>query len=154
MNTYEVQNDRIMAALAHISVIIPTVGVIAPIVIWATQKDRSRFVAFQALQATVYQLLMILFWFVGMGCYVAAIFVTIPIAVVAENNYGSTVGAAFPVIPFLVLGLVLLFAFAWVVYGIVAAVMVFQGKNFKYILIGNWLERYLEKGNQVDSVDK
>jgi uncharacterized Tic20 family protein len=50
------QNDKIMAALAHISALLPLMGVIAPIVIWATQKDKSEYVAFQALQAVVYQL--------------------------------------------------------------------------------------------------
>jgi uncharacterized Tic20 family protein len=30
------QSDKIMAALAHVSAILPLMGVIAPIVIWAT----------------------------------------------------------------------------------------------------------------------
>jgi len=54
------QNDKIMAALAHISALLPLMGIIAPIVIWVTQKDKSEYVAFQALQAVAYQLLMIL----------------------------------------------------------------------------------------------
>ena len=68
------QNDKIMAALAHISALLPFMGVIAPIIIWATQRDKSEYVAFQALQAVVYQLLMILAWFVGMGCYMLSFF--------------------------------------------------------------------------------
>jgi uncharacterized Tic20 family protein len=35
-NSIPSQNDKIMAALAHISAILPFMGVIAPIVIWAT----------------------------------------------------------------------------------------------------------------------
>lgn len=68
------QNDKIMAALAHVSAILPFMGVIAPIIIWATQKDKSEYVAFQALPAVAYQLLMILAWFVGMGCYMLSFF--------------------------------------------------------------------------------
>src|SRR5512145_1209636 len=77
------QNDKIMATLAHASAILPFMGVIAPIVIWVTQKDKSEYVAFQALQAVAYQLLMILAWFVGMGCYMLSffsMFLTIPFA--------------------------------------------------------------------------
>ena len=68
------QNDKIMAALAHISAVLPFVGIIAPIIIWATQKDKSEYVAFQSLQAVAYQLVMILAWFIGMGCYMISFF--------------------------------------------------------------------------------
>ena len=34
------QNDKIMAALAHVSALLPMMGVIAPIIIWAIQKDK------------------------------------------------------------------------------------------------------------------
>jgi hypothetical protein len=30
------QNDKIMAGLAHVSALLPMMGVIAPIIIWAT----------------------------------------------------------------------------------------------------------------------
>ena len=36
-------DDRIMAALAHF------LGLFGALIIWATQKDKSRFVKFQAL---------------------------------------------------------------------------------------------------------
>ena len=35
------QDERVMAALSHLSVFIPLFGVIAPIVIWVTQKEKS-----------------------------------------------------------------------------------------------------------------
>ena len=50
------QDERIMAALSHATALLPFMGVIAPIVIWVTQKDKSQYVAFQALQAMAYQL--------------------------------------------------------------------------------------------------
>ncbi len=62
------QDERIMAALSHASAIIPMMGVIAPIVIWATQKDKSSYVVFQALQAIVYQLCMVIAMIIGNGC--------------------------------------------------------------------------------------
>ncbi len=36
------RDERVMAALAQISVLVLFLGVVAPIVIWVTQKDKSR----------------------------------------------------------------------------------------------------------------
>jgi len=52
-------DERVTAALAHAATLLPMMGALASIVIWATQKDRSRYVAFQALQAAVYQIGMV-----------------------------------------------------------------------------------------------
>jgi hypothetical protein len=144
------QNDKIMAALAHISALLPLMGVIAPIVIWATQKDKSEFVAFQALQAIAYQLLMILAWFIGMGCYMFSffsMFLTIPFSG-GGGDVDPTTTPLFMAgffIPFIILGAMFIGGAIFVLYGIFGAVMTFQGKNFHYIVIGKRLARYLEK---------
>jgi len=144
------QNDKIMAALAHVSAILPFMGVIAPIVIWATQKDKSEFVAFQALQAIAYQLIMIFAWFVGMGCYMFSffsMFLTIPFSG-SGGEVDPTIAPFFMAgvfIPFIIFGAIFIGGAIFIIYGIVAAVMTFQGKNFHYIVIGKQLARYLEK---------
>lgn len=146
-------NDKIMAALAHISAILPFMGVIAPIVIWVTQKDKSEYVAFQALQAVAYQLVMILAWFVGMGCYMLSffsMFLTIPFA----GGDGDMNPAAAPFfllgtfVPFLVFGAIMIGGAIFVIYGLIAAIQVFQGKDFRYIFLGNRLARYLQNNKQ------
>jgi uncharacterized Tic20 family protein len=144
------QNDKIMAALAHVSAIMPFLGVIAPIVIWVTQKEKSEYVAFQALQAIVYQLLMIFAWFVGMGCYMLSffsIFLTIPFA-----GSGSDIDpSATPFfmlgffVPFIIFGAIFIGGAIFIIYGMVGAIMTFQGKDFHYVVIGKRLVRYLEK---------
>lgn len=144
------QNDKIMAALAHVSAILPLMGVIAPIVIWATQKDKSEFVSFQALQAIVYQLLMILAWFVGMGCYMLSffsMFLTIPFSG-SGGDVDPTIAPFFMAgffVPFIILGAIFIGGAIFILYGIFGAAMTFQGKNFHYIVIGKQLARYLEK---------
>jgi len=146
-NTIPSQNDKIMAALAHVSAILPLMGVIAPIIIWATQKDKSEFVAFQALQAVAYQLLMILAWFVGMGCYMLSFFGTffsIPLSQGSGNEPGPLFFLGF-MIPFIVMGAMLLGSAIFIVYGLIGAIQVFQGKDFRYIIIGNKLTNYLKK---------
>lgn len=141
-------NDRIMAALAHISAVLPFMGVIAPIVIWVTQKDKSEYVAFQALQAVTYQLVMILAWFVGMGCYMLSffgMFLTIPFAG-SDGQVSSSVAPFFlfgTLVPFLVFGAIMIGGAIFVIYGVVAAIQAFQGRNFRYLFIGNRLDKYL-----------
>ncbi len=135
------QDERVMAALAHIAVLLPMIGLIAAIVIWITQKDRSRFVAFQALQAIVFQLLLIVVWIGGMACYMASFFLTFfgTIAFASFGSNGPPVGFLIPVaVIFGMIGLMGIF----IIYGIVAAVLTFQGKDFRYPLIGRWVERY------------
>lgn len=144
------QNDKIMAALAHVSALLPMMGVIAPIIIWATQKDKSEFVAFQALQAIVYQLLMILAWFVGMGCYMFSFFstfLTIPLAAGSESDPNSPLFMIGFAIPFLVIGGMFVGSGIFIVYGIVGAIMTFQGKDFHYAIIGKRLKDYLQKND-------
>ena len=146
------QNDKIMAVLAHVSAILPFMGVIAPIIIWTTQKDKSEYVAFQALQAVAYQLIMILAWFVGMGCYMLsffAMFLGIPFAG-ESGQVDPSIAPIFAVgfmVPFLVFGAMFVGGALFVIYGLIAAIQVFQGKDFRYIIIGNWLESYLKKNN-------
>jgi uncharacterized protein len=141
------QNDKIMAALAHISAVLPLMGVIAPIVIWATQKDKSEYVAFQALQAVVYQLAMILAWFIGMGCYMLSFF-TMFFSMPLSSGTDQVSPSAFPfffLIPFIIFGAIFVGGAIFVIYGIIGAVSVFQGRDFRYLFIGNRLANYLQK---------
>jgi uncharacterized Tic20 family protein len=153
-NSIPSQNDKIMAALAHISAVLPFMGVIAPIVIWATQKDKSEYVAFQALQAVAYQLLMIFAWFVGMGCYMLSffsMFLGIPLAGANGGRVDPSIAPLFALgfmIPFVIFGAIFVGGALFVIYGIIGAVQVFQGKDFRYAIIGNRLMNYLNTNNE------
>jgi uncharacterized Tic20 family protein len=143
------QDERVMAALANVSAILPFMGVIAPIVIWVTQKDKSQYVAFQSLQALVYQLTMIVAWMVGMGCYMCSFFFTF--LTIPFSSSTQTTPASDPLffitffIPFLIFGGIFLGGFLFVIYGIVGAVMAFQGKPFRYVIIGRRVERFMQQ---------
>lgn len=137
-----------MAALAQISILVPLLGVVAPIVIWVTQKDKSRYVAFQSLQAVAFQLSLVFAWFVGMGCYMCSffsMFLAIPLGAASESSQSVNPLFVLPFFtPFLVMGLMFLGGFLFILYGIVAAVLTFQGKPFRYVIIGRWVERFLQ----------
>jgi uncharacterized protein len=152
-------DERVMAGLAHISALMPLMGTLAPIIIWVTQKDKSRYVAFQALQALAYQLCMVAAWFVGMGCYMLSFFttiVTIPLASSSGSEHSASPLAILPIlIPFLVFGMIFLGGFLFILYGVIGAVMAFRGKPFRYILIGKQIERFmLSKPNDVSEQGK
>ncbi len=150
--TSPTQDERIMAALSHISVLLPFWGIIAPIIIWATQREKSAYVRFQALQALAYQLVMILGGFISFGCYMLSIFgmmFTIPFA---SDTFGPSTSPPewlfflFPGFPFCIFGAMFVFGFLFIAYGIVGAIMALQGNNFRYAIIGTRIERFLQRG--------
>ena len=65
-NTYT-QDERLMATLAHGSIVTGQIGIIAAVAIYLTQKDKSRYIAKQAAQAALYQLVGLLGIIIGFG---------------------------------------------------------------------------------------
>jgi uncharacterized Tic20 family protein len=156
------QDERIMAALAHASVILPFWGIIGAIVVWATQREKSRFVGFQALQAGVYQLALILGGMLCFACYMCSMFATFPLAfllapagiLAAEATQGpaeagGAIGGVLAMLtsffPFCILGLLVLLGFVYILYALYGAAQVLQGRDFRYVIIGRRLERYLSQ---------
>jgi uncharacterized Tic20 family protein len=151
------QDDKVVAALAH------ALGPLIAIIVWATQKDKSPFVAFQSLQALVYQLTGFVGALLGMACYMCSfvgvfggMFAAIPLTAAgaaATEGGGAAEGLAALIgflitmvtmfLPFAIIGLLILAILAFILYGLWAAFSVFQGKDFRYVVIGRWLERYL-----------
>ncbi len=154
MDGQRTQDERIMAALSHVTILLPLVGIIGPIVIWVTQREESNFVAFQALQALAYQLLLVILWFVGMGCYMFsffAVFGGVFAMAGTQGEIGPGAGFLMTFLPFGVMGILMLLGLAFVVYGVVATVLVVQGRDFRYVLVGNWVIRYLtQHGDAAD----
>jgi len=146
------QDERILAALAHASVILPFWGLIGAIVIWVTQREKSRFVSFQALQGVAYQLVLVLGGLLGFACYMCSflgVFLLMPVGFLATEGttepgtIGGLVAMLATSFPFCILGLFMLVGLAFVLYGLYGAVRVLQGHDFRYVVIGPWLERYL-----------
>lgn len=141
------QDERVMAGLAHVSALIPMVGLIAPIVIWVTQKENSKYVAFQSFQALAYQITMVIASFIGWACYGISffgIFFTIPFAATPGSTEQVSPLAILPALfPFLIFGLIFFVGFVMIGYAIYGGVRTFQGKHFRYLLVGNWVDRYL-----------
>jgi uncharacterized Tic20 family protein len=138
------QDEKTLAALAHGSILLGIFtsgigGIIAALILWITQKDKSRYVAYQSLQALVYQavtfLVTMLAWcFWGM-LWMVLLFVPLmsnPQAFETAPPAGLFVGLFLMVVPFAIWGLT-------IIYGLWAAARCLGGKDFKYAIIGNWL---------------
>lgn len=138
------QDERIMAALSHGAILLPFTGAIVPIVVWITQKDKSPYIAFQSLQALVYHGILILGWFIGMACYIAS-FITPFLGMAVAGSGGDDAFGLFPLIPFGVFGLILCSGAVFLAYGLIAAILCLQGKDFRYLLIGDVLSRRLQE---------
>lgn len=145
-------DERLMSALAHISVLLPLMGVIAPIVIYITQKEKSRYIAFQSLQAMTYQFVIIIGWFLSWGCYMCSffgIFGGLMLAAATEASVPEEAMVLFTGLsPLLVLGAIMIIGFAFIIYGVVGAFNAFQGKPFRYLLIGDRVERFMQSGTE------
>ena len=139
------QNERGMAGIAHGSILLGVFtggvgGIITALVIWLTQKEKSEFVAEQALQALVYQAVTLVLtaaiWCCWGLCWTAAILqplITNPEAFDAAPPATLWIGLVMMVIPLGVWGLTVL-------YGLFGAARCFAGHDFKYVIIGSWVE--------------
>ena len=128
------EEERTWAMLAHLSVLVNLftgfLGGIFAIVIYFIYKDRSRFVAYHAMQSFLFQTIT---WLAA--GLIATFFITV----------GSVF--AILIIPLLCLvpGFLILLAIpASLIYGVVGAVQVNNGEDFRYWQVGDWVRDILE----------
>ncbi len=126
--------ERTWAMLAHLSVLLNLVtgflGGIAAIIIYFVYKDRSRLVAYHAMQSFIFQAIT---W-LGAGT-LAGLFI----------GFGSAF--AILIIPLLCLipgFLFLLLIPVSLIYGIIGGVKVNNGEDFSYWQVGEWVRDILE----------
>jgi len=136
--TRPTQDERIMAALAHACAVLFGMGIVGAIVIWVTQKEKSRSVAFQALQATVYQGAGLVVQLVIWGCWLTLYLLSF-IPLMSAPDEPPLFFLATIVLMLVPLGLLGL----WIVGGLWGAVRTLQGREFHYAIIGQRLEHWL-----------
>jgi uncharacterized Tic20 family protein len=139
--------ERVMAAIAHCLVIVVYgLGAVGAVVIWLLQKEKSKYVAFQALQAAVYQLVGLLVQLIGWSCWGCLYGLSFIPMIANAEKYKE---APPPIFFFISLGLMVLplgLMGLWMLYGLWGALRAFQGRDFRYIVLGRMLERYLTEG--------
>ena len=135
------QDERVMAALSHGAIILSWVGMLVPLIIWITQKDKSRWVAYQALQAIAFQAVRMVGTFFWGACYMAAVFSTVFTTIDSPRTSSPLPMMA---VPFGFLGLLGLFSFLFLAYAVAGVVMTAMGRDFHYIFIGDLIAGYMK----------
>lgn len=148
--------ERKLAILAHSSILLTFlltvttggVGVLAavlvPFFIWLLYRDRSPYIAFHALQATLYQMALISL-FLALAGVVATILIiawviTVALSILLIGLLLVPIAVGITVIAGLLLAA---FPLAGLAYGLVAAWEVYNTNNFRYRWIADWLEQRL-----------
>ncbi len=144
--TTKAQNERVMAAVAHGSILLGLFtngigGVVAALVIWLTQKEKSAYVAGQALQALIFQGFTMIVTMLAWCCWgLLWLAMIIPPIVANPGAYENAVPAGF----WVGLSLISVPIAIWVAtiaYGLWGAARCMGGHDFRYAIIGSWLER-------------
>ncbi|GIW00423.1 DUF4870 domain-containing protein [Roseiflexus sp.] len=141
------EDERLTAAMAHASMIANATGLTGlalTVVLWATQRRRSRFVRAHIVQALVYQagtllgvVLLMLLW---SGCLVLSL---LPAALRPDLYRDGTLPDTFWIALF---GLIvpIVYGFAATLYALYGAYQVYRGNRFAYPLAGRLVARDLE----------
>ena len=124
------KNESSWAMIAHLSNLINLItgflGPVIAIVIYFSYRDKSKYVANQALQSFIFQLVFVIF------ASVLAVIGWIVTGILSAILIGLCL------IPFAgILSLIPLVAMGYSIY---AAIQTSSGLPFKYPLIGNWIE--------------
>ena len=133
--------EKIMSLLSHISILIPNIGVAVPVIIWITQKDKSKFTRFNALQAIFFQIVFMALIMLSVFIGIIIMFISLPVLI---SNPDDTPGILF----WVSMGIMNLYFPLWLIfsiYAIVASVKSFKGKIFNYAVIGRIIEKKVYK---------
>ncbi len=143
-------DERLLAALSHAAILFIGLGLAAPVIIWATNREKSPYVRFQALQALGYQVFMslvyILLTLVMTIVMFVLLFIMIGVAIALDNEV-LMILATFS--QFLILFGLFAIMGLYILGGIIAGIFCLAGRPFRYPVYGPWLERFL--GGQAEA---
>ena len=145
----EEREDRWVACMGHFAVIVMFWGMLVPVTSWIVQGKRSFFLRLQAIQAFAFQAGTMLLYVLSMVIYFGgAIIFLLSVGGIDAANLDSSAGMA---------GLVVFFVSLLCVFGIVllipllhitgqwAGYKILKGDDYRYPLIGKWIERRMLK---------
>ena len=121
--------ERQWSMFAHLGVLVNLIsgflGPLVPLAIYFIYKDRSRYVAYQSLQALIFQLI----WWIGGGALTGVAWaITGTLSAFVIGLICVPFACIISAMPLAALG-----------YGVYAGIQCNQGVDFKYWLIGDWM---------------
>ncbi len=146
----EANQERVAASMAHFAIVYPFWGMLPSLIFLILPGGRSRYLKFQCLQTIVFQAVSTLVT-LGLGALSFIVFVILLIVTVLPfmsdpGMYQPTLESVLPIFIFLLcLMVVLLIVPLYQILGQWAGLRILQGREYRYPLIGRWVERWLAK---------
>jgi uncharacterized Tic20 family protein len=138
------QDEKVLAAIAHASILLGLLtngvaGIVTALIIWVTQREKSAYAAYQALQATVYQIAGVVIALSLWACWglLVPVATLIPIIINPGAYQESPPGLMFLALSLACIPLIV--TAIWVLYGLWGALRALSGADFRYIVIGRVL---------------
>lgn len=136
--------ERVWAVLAHLSALAMGMGLLLPIIGWAEQRRKSKFIAYQCLQALGYQTLGYTVWLLGYLLFIAILIVLMMIVAIVSPKDGDAFAASLVGFNIFFFVFVIVSLGIYLLLPIIASVACGMGKDFQYPFIGKRLAKYLE----------
>jgi len=143
-------DEKLLAGFAYL------LGFVPAVFIWLLKKDESPYIKFHALQALIYSGIVSCFSALLLAVQVALIIVTAAGAFIGTNIIADALEPESPTIYFFIsifmimimlvgLSIIALLVVSPRLVNFIAAIFAFTGKGWRYPLLGNWVERILQK---------
>jgi uncharacterized Tic20 family protein len=137
-------DEKIWAALAHASVLLFFFGPLIPLVVWSTQRRKSSFVSFHALQAMSYQVLWYWFWILVGPVLMMLLFGAFILLAALSPTSADEPGVFALGMQVVIWGGILGSFALYMLLGVVGAGFCVAGREFRYPLMGRWTARFLD----------
>jgi uncharacterized membrane protein len=143
-------DEKLLAGFAYL------LGFVPAVIIWLLEKDESPYVKFHALQAAIYNGIISFVTALLLAAQIALMIIAGAGAFIGTNVIADSISPDSPLIYLGVsilmimvimvgLGLIALIVISLHLVNFIAAVYAFTGKAWRYPLLGNWVERVLQK---------
>jgi uncharacterized Tic20 family protein len=142
----ELHEERFAVSMGHFCVIYPLSGLLVPIGFWASQNGRSPYMKFQSLQTIVFQTLgSLATCALGALAFIIAIIAMLPFITHPSADFLS-MESIIPAFIFLIcIFIIVLIVPLYQILGQWAGLRILQGREYRYPVIGRWVERWLAK---------
>lgn len=152
------REDRLVAALCHASALMPFMGMVVPLAIWLSQRQRSPSLRFHALQALAYQGFGVLMYFLLAACQFLVMFAMFPLSLLFSNLPATrfALGSDSPQALILIFFLLLLFGVLllssggyflggplFILIALIGGWRVLDAHDFRYPVLGKMIEQWL-----------
>ena len=145
---------RWVAAMGHFSILVMIWGMLAPLTAWILQGKNNLFLKFQSIQTLIYQGVTTVLFFVGGFLYLFGIVLLfVSMATIGEPDFNSSTG----ILSVVIMGAALLISAVLIlsvpllhILGQWAGYRVLKGDNYRYPLIGRFVEKRISRTSMIE----